>query len=1059
MQSSMKAWDYLILTASDDAQAAVYRAQMDLRRGFGLVAPVRQVLVVADPEGRRVGSGGSTLQCLMEVLDQELAGCGSNPGRSEAWIETLGRLRIFILHAGGDSRRLPAYGPCGKVFVPVPGPSDSALGPTLFDRQWPIYAELPPAVGGSGQVVIASGDVFLGFSPEEVSFAPSGFTGLGCAVAPEQACQHGVYCAGAGGSVRRFLQKPSLAVQAAEGAINRVGQAILDIGLVHFDAATAVRLLEICEAHPDSSGRLHWSGRVGEAVLDQGLDFYREICCALGPASTWDAYRSAVRAAGSTLDDWLLERVFAQVAPIPCRVQILGRCDFLHFGTTAQLLTSGQQLVSRENGLFAAKPYLGVNNQILHGAVVNAKGAWLEGCRIATGLTLPEQNVLVGVDVEEPLHLPPRACLDLLPGRSRTEEPVVFVRCYHMTDRFDAPGPSESCLSGFPLVRFLASAEVQAEDVWNESIPPEKRNAWNARLFPTEREPAGFRRWLWMLEPARASADQFRAWREADRYSLAEMAVLADRQAFFSRRARLHGDSVVGSLRSYFHGRSGFSAADIACLLAEPGTRTARMAKFLEEACSAAEHAVATNPDEVFLPSRILHSLGTAVETTAASLDQTLGGLFPGIAETLRRDQVEWLSGKGLELLEDRPARDWARQAQTQAFEHLQRTIIGSGEVPESPRNALRSDEIVWGRSPVRLDLAGGWTDTPPFALEHGGCVANAAVILNGEPPIQVYARVTPEPFIRIHSIDLGTDCDIRQWDELLDYRSATGEFSLVKAALVLAGFAPAACSSPNGSLEELLEQFGGGLELTTLAAVPKGSGLGTSSIMGAVVLAVIHRVLGREFSSTELFHAVLRLEQALTTGGGWQDQIGGVLGSVKLITTRPGLVPEPTVRCVPPDVLDPKANGGQTLLYYTGITRLAKNILAQVVGRYLDRNRSTMATLRRIQALAPEVAEAMARKDLAAFGEAIDTAWVLNKEIDPDSSNPQIEAILGKVRPHIYGAKLLGAGGGGFLLMICRSAEDARAVKRRLESQPPNSRARFFDFQVSLDGLSVSVC
>jgi galactokinase/mevalonate kinase-like predicted kinase len=370
----------------------------------------------------------------------------------------------------------------------------------------------------------------------------------------------------------------------------------------------------------------------------------------------------------------------------------------------------------------------------------------------------------------------------------------------------------------------------------------------------------------------------------------------------------------------------------------------------------------------------------------------------------------------------------------------------------------LRSDEIVWGRAPVRLDLAGGWTDTPPFALEHGGCVANAAVDLNGQPPIQVYARVTPEPAIRIHSIDLGTDVEIRRWEELDDY-SATGEFSLVKAALGLAGFSRAVCGSPDASLAGALSRFGGGLELTTLAAVPKGSGLGTSSIMGAVVLAVIHRVLGRELSTTELFHAVLRLEQALTTGGGWQDQVGGVLAGVKLITTRPGLVPDPAIRYMPPDVLDPQANGGQTLLYYTGITRLAKNILGQVVGRYLDRNRSTMATLRSIRALASKAADAMARKDLEAFGHAIGTAWRLNKRLDPASSNDEIEALLARVRPHLFGAKLLGAGGGGFLLLVCRSAGDAAQVKQRLEADPPNRRARFFHFDISREGLSLSAC
>ena len=55
----------------------------------------------------------------------------------------LGRLRILILHAGGDSRRLPAYSPCGKLFVPLPGESHSALGLTLFDRLAPSFLALP----------------------------------------------------------------------------------------------------------------------------------------------------------------------------------------------------------------------------------------------------------------------------------------------------------------------------------------------------------------------------------------------------------------------------------------------------------------------------------------------------------------------------------------------------------------------------------------------------------------------------------------------------------------------------------------------------------------------------------------------------------------------------------------------------------------------------------------------------------------------------------------------------------------------------------------------------
>jgi galactokinase/mevalonate kinase-like predicted kinase len=177
------------------------------------------------------------------------------------------------------------------------------------------------------------------------------------------------------------------------------------------------------------------------------------------------------------------------------------------------------------------------------------------------------------------------------------------------------------------------------------------------------------------------------------------------------------------------------------------------------------------------------------------------------------------------------------------------------------------------------------------------------------------------------------------------------------------------------------------------------------------------------------------------------------------MITAEAGLVPDPLVHYVPADVLDPARNGGATLLYYTGIRRLAKNILRSVVGHYLDRDAATMDTLGRLHAFPPRMVEAMSRKDARRFGELIDVAWDLNKRIDPDSTTPEIEAVLGRIRKHIWGAKLLGAGGGGFLLLAAKSADHAAAVRRSLEANPPNPRARFFGFEIDDRGLSVTAC
>ena len=299
-------WDYLIITASNDAQAAGYRQQLDLRLQLGLLGEVANVLVVADPGGKRVGSGGSTLCCLMEVLERGLGDDISDTGR---FGEVLSGLRILIIHAGGDSKRLPAYGPCGKIFVPVPGESDSCLPVTLFDRQLPRFLALPAPDPGVGQTVITSGDIMLRFDPEQVSFDKPGLTGLGCYADPAQAANHGVYCRGDQvGRVTRFLQKPTPQQQLTLGATDHYGQSVLDIGVMNFDADTAVRLLEIFGVRCNDDGGLKLTGQMGQAVMDRGLDFYREICCGMGSKVSLAHHVSMAQASGSAWDEVLLEK-------------------------------------------------------------------------------------------------------------------------------------------------------------------------------------------------------------------------------------------------------------------------------------------------------------------------------------------------------------------------------------------------------------------------------------------------------------------------------------------------------------------------------------------------------------------------------------------------------------------------------------------------------------------------------------------------------------------------------------------------------------------------------
>ncbi|MCR4411187.1 MAG: hypothetical protein NUV77_02040 [Thermoguttaceae bacterium] len=1061
------AWDYLIVSAGDARQAEFFERQLALRRDLRVLGDVGRTLVVADPPGTRAGSGGSTLCCWMRVLESELP--PDARADHDAWREILLRRRILILHAGGDSRRLAAYRAWGKCFLPLPG--GAGLFDTLFDRQIPVYLALPAPRSGTGHTVIASGDVLLEFDPREVDLAEQGVTGLGCLSPAQQAAAHGVYRAAADGTVEQFFQKPTVAEQAASGCLDRQGRAILDIGVMSLDATTAVRLLRAAGVRPGDDGSLVWSGPLGEAIGRLGLDFYREIACALGSRATAATHAAAARDGGSAWSQKLLADLFSALEGTLFRVHTLAQCRFLHFGTSRDLIRSGNDLCRTPSGLARPGQWLDVANEVCAGGKVLGDEAWVEACRLRAPLTLGGENVVVGLDVDCPTTLPRGACVDVLPGRTPEGRPVWFIRSWGIDDDFKACGGSAT-FCGRPLDQWLASVGALPEEVWDPALPPGLRSAWNARLVPAEIDPRAHARWLWMFEPESATEAQKTAWRSARRYSHAEIAALADHAACWARRVALRAARICHDAARAFSRESPLAARELAHLVRCAESPAEAMAALLAAAHEASEDPAAPATLDSLIVPRMMHTLATVVETlgretlggepalrAGCAKDRAMASVLSDLSQRLPEATLRWLSGLGLGV--DSTPADWARRAREVAFARLARSIVltGAGDSP-LPTSALRSDEIVWGRAPARLDLCGGWTDTPPYALEHGGCVLNAAVDLNGQPPIQAFARVTDEPVLRIASIDRGTQVKIASIDELFHYRDIVSEFSLAKGAVVLSGLVPHSRHLVRGrTLREILEAFGGGLELTTLAAIPRGSGLGTSSILGAVLLAVLDRVMGRPLDAQGLFHRVLRLEQVLGTGGGWQDQIGGIADGVKVTTTAPGMTPRAVVEFVPGEILDPGQNGGQTLLYYTGITRVARNILEQVVGRYLDREPDTLATLARLRALPAAGAAALARRDLAALGRVVDAAWQLNKRLDPDSTTPAIEAICERIRPHVHGAKLLGAGGGGFLLAVCKSPASARRVRALLESNPPNPRARFFPFAINHEGLRVTGC
>ena len=376
--------------------------------------------------------------------------------------------------------------------------------------------------------------------------------------------------------------------------------------------------------------------------------------------------------------------------------------------------------------------------------------------------------------------------------------------------------------------------------------------------------------------------------------------------------------------------------------------------------------------------------------------------------------------------------------------------VTPAADVTKEPSLCVADDQIVWGRSPVRIDIAGGWTDTPPYCLMEGGNVINFAIELNGQPPLQAYVRPSKECHIVLRSIDLGAMETVETTEQLTDFMHVGSPFSIPKAALVLAGFG-------KGNLKEELKTFGAGIELTLLSAIPAGSGLGTSSILASTVLGALNDFCGLGWDKNEIGHRTLMLEQMLTTGGGWQDQFGGVLGGVKLLQTGKGFDQSPQVRWLPNDLWVQPEYHACHLLYYTGITRTAKHILAEIVRRMFLNHHDELSMLREMKVHAMEMYEAIQRNDFMQMGAFVRKTWQQNQMLDNGTNPPQVAQLTSLIDDLCLGYKLPGAGGGGYLYMIAKDPEAAARIKQILGEHRQNKNARFVEMTLSTKGLQIS--
>ncbi|MGC9344412.1 MAG: bifunctional fucokinase/fucose-1-phosphate guanylyltransferase, partial [Bacteroidales bacterium] len=618
--------------------------------------------------------------------------------------------------------------------------------------------------------------------------------------------------------------------------------------------------------------------------------------------------------------------------------------EFYHFGSNSDLVNSTLRLQNRviDQRLQRSREedhhpsIFQQNAKISYRFNEENQDIWIENSCISPGWKLSHHHILTGIPENKwNIDLPPGICIDIVPLKNQK----LCLRTYGFFDNFRGSINDEVNFLEHILEEWLQTRKI---DPQKAGLDPDA-DVYELPLFPVLEEKE-IEAMLNFIIQGNEEKDQQDKWMKTERLSSRDLASQTHFETLYKQR-KSYKSRVLPKL-AHNHHKSVFYHLDL--------HRT----------------AIDFNDQDLELPP----PLGDKEPV----IKQINDSMFRALALKDKNGSVEY---------------------EKKAFSILSENMIDTLKNDlQHPTRDLLDDQILWGRSPVRLDFAGGWTDTPPYCIINGGKVVNIAVELNGQPPLQVFARPLEEYKIVLRSIDLGVKEEISGFDQLENYATEMGAFSIPRAALVLAGFGNMFSAKKYDSLEKQLKDFGCGIELSLLAAIPKGSGLGTSSNLAATVLGTLSEFCNLKWDKHEISYRTLILEQMLTTGGGWQDQYGGVFEGVKLLETLPGIRQQPVIKWLPTQLFTSPGTHGMMLLYYTGVTRVAKGILAEIVRSMFLNSAEHLSILEEMQVHAVETFETILGNDYNGLAEKVAYSWQLNQHLDPGTNPPEIQSILNPI-------------------------------------------------------------
>lgn len=324
-------------------------------------------------------------------------------------------------------------------------------------------------------------------------------------------------------------------------------------------------------------------------------------------------------------------------------------------------------------------------------------------------------------------------------------------------------------------------------------------------------------------------------------------------------------------------------------------------------------------------------------------------------------------------------------------------------------------------RAPLRVSFCGGGTDVSPYPEERGGIVLSATINK------YAYASLVPRSDKKITITSL--DYDIVAKYEHGEGVTFDGNLDLVKA---------------------VIHRLGGdsGLDLFVHSDAPPGSGLGSSSTLVVALIGAFREWLSKPLTDYEIAELAYQIERVdMKIAGGRQDQYAATFGGFNFIEFSKDFTVVNPLR-IEPSILNELEY--RLLLCYTGETRLSAGILKRQTDSYVSRKEEVVKALDGLKEDTTRMKNALLLGNLDLLGELLHEAWLKKKNLDREISSSRIDNLYSIAREHgALGGKILGAGGGGYLLTLCRF-DKKHIVAEKLE----NAGGQIVEFGFEFRGL-----